>query len=226
MEAEHSYLNARAETCACAGLKAAAMGQVLWDSLHVNVPSDLLLLQGSRQKYAQPGMREQRRTTDDDGAAESSGPSWVSLCKRAVSTCDFVQRSGYQALATRLLPFKRAHLSRAGGCSNNEALEHPAMSRPKRRCVRNHGGEDAKLPSAAHYVGYVEEDETEDMIMRKFAELDKLQNSRGAMQQQGDGAPPNTGLCTTSMSAPALTKCRSRMQVQQHQTERERAAVP
>ena len=30
------------------------------------------------------------------------------------------------------------------------------------------------MPSAVHYVGYVEEDETPEMIMKKFEELDKV----------------------------------------------------
>ena len=30
------------------------------------------------------------------------------------------------------------------------------------------------MPSAVHYVGYVEEDETPEMIMKKFEELEKV----------------------------------------------------
>lgn len=30
------------------------------------------------------------------------------------------------------------------------------------------------MPSAIHYVGYVEEDETPEMIMKKFEELEKV----------------------------------------------------
>lgn len=45
-------------------------------------------------------------------------------------------------------------------------------SRPKRRCsTRNKA---AAAPSAVHYVGYVEEDETPEAIMKKFEELDKV----------------------------------------------------
>ena len=39
--------------------------------------------------------------------------------------------------------------------------------RPKRRCVQR----KALVPSAVHYVGYVEEDETPEMIMKKFEAL-------------------------------------------------------
>lgn len=38
------------------------------------------------------------------------------------------------------------------------------MDRPKRRCVAR----KTAVPSAVHYVGYVEDDETPEMIMRKF----------------------------------------------------------
>jgi hypothetical protein len=30
------------------------------------------------------------------------------------------------------------------------------------------------MPSAVHYVGYVEEDETPEMIMKKFEELERV----------------------------------------------------
>ncbi|GAX82521.1 hypothetical protein CEUSTIGMA_g9948.t1 [Chlamydomonas eustigma] len=42
-------------------------------------------------------------------------------------------------------------------------------SRPKRRCVQNRAA-----PSAIHYVGYVEEDETPEMIMKKFEEMERI----------------------------------------------------
>lgn len=32
------------------------------------------------------------------------------------------------------------------------------------------------MPSAVHYVGYVEEDETPEMIMKKFEELEKVRS--------------------------------------------------
>eukprot|EP01025_Chloroclados_australasicus_P033872 TRINITY_DN3464_c1_g1_i2.p1 TRINITY_DN3464_c1_g1~~TRINITY_DN3464_c1_g1_i2.p1 ORF type:complete len:409 (-),score=31.85 TRINITY_DN3464_c1_g1_i2:303-1472(-) len=37
-------------------------------------------------------------------------------------------------------------------------------------------------PSAAHYLGYVEDDETPEMIMRKFQELDKIQQDQKCAQ--------------------------------------------
>ena len=42
--------------------------------------------------------------------------------------------------------------------------------RPKRRCAARPG----TLPSGAHYVGYVEDGETPEMIMKKFEELDRV----------------------------------------------------
>ena len=48
--------------------------------------------------------------------------------------------------------------------------EEPSGRRPKRRCVAS----KAAVPSAVHYVGYVEDDETPEMIMRKFEELSKV----------------------------------------------------
>ena len=48
--------------------------------------------------------------------------------------------------------------------------------RPKRRCVQR----KALVPSAVHYVGYVEEDETPEMIMKKFEALDKVMQAGSA----------------------------------------------
>ena len=45
-------------------------------------------------------------------------------------------------------------------------------SRPKRRCSSR--AKPSTAPSAVHYVGYVEEDETPEAIMKKFEELDKV----------------------------------------------------
>ncbi len=45
-------------------------------------------------------------------------------------------------------------------------------SRPKRRCSSR--AKVSAAPSAVHYVGYVEEDETPEAIMKKFEELDKV----------------------------------------------------
>lgn len=47
-----------------------------------------------------------------------------------------------------------------------------AGSRPRRRCSSR--SKQSAAPSAVHYVGYVEEDETPEAIMKKFEELDKV----------------------------------------------------
>jgi hypothetical protein len=44
--------------------------------------------------------------------------------------------------------------------------------RPKRRCTKT--AQPSHMPSAVHYVGYVEDDETPEMIMKKFEELEKV----------------------------------------------------
>ena len=61
-----------------------------------------------------------------------------------------------------------------------------AESRSKRRCVLR----KTVVPDAVHYVGYVEEEETPEMIMKKFEELEKImaKNSTdsGKADQQGE----------------------------------------
>ena len=42
--------------------------------------------------------------------------------------------------------------------------------RPRRHCASRR----TAAPSAVHYVGYVEDDETPEMIMKKFEELEKV----------------------------------------------------
>lgn len=49
--------------------------------------------------------------------------------------------------------------------------------RPKRRCATNALYDSSALPSAVHYVGYVEDDETPEMIMAKFVELERIQQA-------------------------------------------------
>ena len=50
--------------------------------------------------------------------------------------------------------------------------------RPKRRCA----AAKTAMPSAIHYVGYVEDDETPEAIMRKFEELEKVLLAPSALQ--------------------------------------------
>jgi hypothetical protein len=63
--------------------------------------------------------------------------------------------------------------------------------RPKRRCVAT----KAQAPSAVHYVGYVEDAETPEMIMKKFEQLERIQRAsadarRLQQQQQQQQAQP------------------------------------
>lgn len=53
----------------------------------------------------------------------------------------------------------------------NDSQEEGA--RPRRRCASRHATA-RNMPSAVHYVGYVEDDETPEMIMRKFEELERI----------------------------------------------------
>ena len=50
-------------------------------------------------------------------------------------------------------------------------VEGEGAGRPKRRSARS---KQTAAPSAVHYVGYVEEDETPEAIMKKFEELEKV----------------------------------------------------
>ncbi|PRW51014.1 putative aarF domain-containing kinase chloroplastic [Chlorella sorokiniana] len=73
----------------------------------------------------------------------------------------------------------------------SEAQEAPEGRRAKRRCARNRFTAGS-MPSAIHYVGYVEDDETPEMIMAKFAELERIQAAaaaaKAAQGQQGAAA--------------------------------------
>lgn len=56
----------------------------------------------------------------------------------------------------------------------------------KRRCPQRR---NEQMPSAVHYVGYVEDDETPESIARKFEELDRIQAAgRGTAPQHADTA--------------------------------------
>lgn len=59
--------------------------------------------------------------------------------------------------------------------------------RPKRRCAQSRY--TSTMPSAIHYVGYVEEDETPEMIMAKFAELERIQKAAEEAAKQAVAQP-------------------------------------
>jgi N6-adenosine-specific RNA methylase IME4 len=64
----------------------------------------------------------------------------------------------------------------------------PVSTRPKRKAsqnIRNSSRSKSKVkPSSSMYVGYVEEDETPEMIMAKFAELERIQQMHKEKQEQ------------------------------------------
>ncbi|KAF8068428.1 clcD [Scenedesmus sp. PABB004] len=76
-------------------------------------------------------------------------------------------------------------------CRRNSALLPPAApmaeARPKRRSVLRKNA----LPDATHYVGYVEDEETPEMIMKKFEEMERIRAAPAARAASpGDGQEP------------------------------------
>ncbi|GLC40002.1 hypothetical protein PLESTF_001771400 [Pleodorina starrii] len=72
--------------------------------------------------------------------------------------------------------------------------------RPKRRCVASKAQQ--VKPSAIHYVGYVEDDETPEMIMKKFAELERIKKAAEARRQQQQQQQQQPDACPTSSAGP------------------------
>lgn len=62
-------------------------------------------------------------------------------------------------------------------------------SRPRRRCQKQN-----KTPDPSYYLGYVDDEETPEMIMKKFEALERLQQSKATQKQQSmdDMQPPKT----------------------------------
>ena len=63
-------------------------------------------------------------------------------------------------------------------------MEDVELPRPKRRCAQRTA---RNLPSATHYVGYVEEEETPEMIMKKFEELERVMQRASSQAGQQSG---------------------------------------
>jgi N6-adenosine-specific RNA methylase IME4 len=92
--------------------------------------------------------------------------------------------------------------------------EEPEVQRPKRRCAR---ALRAELPSAVHYVGYVEDGETPEMIMAKFAELERIKGERAAARaarraeggEAGDGGASGSGAPGSAPGGAAAAEPRS-----------------
>ena len=66
------------------------------------------------------------------------------------------------------------------------AAELSLRASKRRKCARTAAG---PAPSAVHYVGYVEDDETPESIARKFQELERIE----AAARQAHAAAPATG---------------------------------
>jgi hypothetical protein len=68
--------------------------------------------------------------------------------------------------------------------------------RPKRRSVLRKNA----VPDATHYVGYVEDEETPEMIMRKFEEMERIKAATG--KRSGSvGAEEQPGSSTAAEAA-------------------------
>eukprot|EP00195_Chlamydomonas_chlamydogama_P013459 CAMPEP_0202909298 /NCGR_PEP_ID=MMETSP1392-20130828/48939_1 /ASSEMBLY_ACC=CAM_ASM_000868 /TAXON_ID=225041 /ORGANISM="Chlamydomonas chlamydogama, Strain SAG 11-48b" /LENGTH=254 /DNA_ID=CAMNT_0049598997 /DNA_START=46 /DNA_END=807 /DNA_ORIENTATION=- len=66
--------------------------------------------------------------------------------------------------------------------------------RPKRRCVQRKNA----VPSAVHYVGYVEDEETPEMIMKKFEEMERVVSAaRGKPGPSRDDGKENVDVGNT-----------------------------
>lgn len=62
-------------------------------------------------------------------------------------------------------------------------------ARPKRKAsesLRARQGRGRSAPSSAHYVGYVQDEETPEMIMKKFEEMERIRSAKGAMRGEND----------------------------------------
>lgn len=78
-----------------------------------------------------------------------------------------------------------------------------AERQSKRRCPQR---SVEQMPSAVHYVGYVEDDETPESIVRKFEELERIQAAaRDATTQQANAAPLRAS--TAAAHADAVSAC-------------------
>ena len=105
-----------------------------------------------------------------------------------------------------------ASASTSTSASDSAAMAAPAPPKRKRRraarkALQNINSANDTVagpaPSASHYVGYVEEGETVDMIMRKFAQLDDFQREK---RQKTEGNQEDIQGITTAGSNEDLTE--------------------
>ena len=69
------------------------------------------------------------------------------------------------------------------------------VARPKRKAsasLRARTSRGNTAPSSAHYVGYVQDDETPEMIMKKFEEMERIRQQARAGAENGDEAKETT----------------------------------
>lgn len=73
--------------------------------------------------------------------------------------------------------------------------------RSRRRCVLR----KTALPDASHYVGYVEDEETPEMIMKKFEELERIKAAAAGTRRPGSqqATPANSAGPSSSSGGPA-----------------------
>ena len=88
----------------------------------------------------------------------------------------------------------------------NEGGDVAAGSRPKRKAsasLRARTSRGKQAPSSAHYVGYVQDDETPEMIMKKFEEMERIRQATKA-QVGEDGDKENKEGATNSAGGDAV----------------------
>lgn len=83
-------------------------------------------------------------------------------------TCSVVQEGGNSR--STAAPARAPVLQIKSNSDRRVMAGDEECSRPKRR----RAAARATVPSAVHYLGYVEEDETPEAIMKKFEELEKV----------------------------------------------------
>ena len=93
----------------------------------------------------------------------------------AVQTNKIPPRSVDRTASIALVP--RARHGGARTMAESEGGRRPRRAAAKAALLAN---QHQSAPSAMHYVGYVEEEETPEMIMQKFAQLEKIQEEAAA----------------------------------------------
>ena len=71
----------------------------------------------------------------------------------------------------------------------NKNMSSNEAGRPKRKAsatLRARQSRGKQAPSSAHYVGYVQDDETPEMIMKKFEEMERIRQATRAAVNEGN----------------------------------------